>query len=301
MPSQHPEPLVDADRPIRVAALVSKGAARLRYLLEEDSNRGESYELVGGVVNVADSAATDVLEAHDVPVAERDIHDFYDERDAALDDMAVRREFDAGTREVLVEYEPDLVVLAGYLHLVTGPILDRYFPRIVNCHHGDLTVRDESGEPVYAGLDAVEDALRAGEAATRETTLLATAAVDRGPIVARSRPFAVHRDLVEDALEHDADDVLSAYRYAHRQWMIRAGGGPTLARTIDLIADGRVAYDPTEETVYVDSSQGFYQQGHGAVATAQGYPEAGGDSVDDVSSGADGSSLEDESSVDDGG
>lgn len=274
MGSQDAEPLVDADQPIRVAVLASKGDARLRHLLEEDPNHGDSYELVGGVVNVADSAATDVLDAHDVPVAERDIHAFYDERDAPLDDMAVRREFDAGSVEVLAEYVPDLVVLAGYLHLVTAPILDRYFPRLVNCHHGDLTIRDESGEPVYAGLDAVGDALRAGESATRETTLLATAAVDRGPIVARSRPFAVHRDLVDDALDADADDVFSAYRYAHRQWMIREGGGPTLARTLDLIAHGRVAYDPVEGTVRVDDRRGFYQLGRGVVATADGDPTA---------------------------
>lgn len=272
MGSQRAEPLVDADQPIRVAVLASKGDVRLRHLLEEDPNHGASYELVGGVVNVAESAATDVLDAHDVPVVERDIYEFYDDRSAPLGDMAVRREFDAGTAEVLAAHDPDLVVLVGYLHVVTAPILDRFFPRIVNCHHGDLTVRDEAGTPVYAGLDAVGDALAAGEPSTRETTHLVTEDVDQGPIVARSRPFAVHRELVDDALDRGADDVLSAYRYAHRQWMIREGGGPTLATTIELIADGRVAYDSTEGTVYVDGSLGFHQQGRGVVAATDGSP-----------------------------
>jgi hypothetical protein len=65
-----------------------------------------------------------------------------------------------------------------------------------------------------------------------------TPAVDRGPPLVRSRPFPVHEDLVASALERDAADVLDAYVYAHREWMLRAGGGPTLETTLELIVDG---------------------------------------------------------------
>lgn len=259
------EPLVDVDRPVRVAVLTSLADARLRHLLEADPNYGVTYELVGGVVNVEDSAAADLLAGHDVPVEVRDIHAFYEEQGAPLTDVDVRQEFDAGIAETLGSYDPDLVVLSGYLHVVTAPVLDRFFPRIVNVHHGDLTVRDEAGVPVYTGLDAVEDALRAGEAGTHETTHLVTEAVDRGPIVARSRPFTVHRGLVAAARERGDDDVLSAYVYAHREWMIREGGGPTLEKTIELVADGRVTYDPDEEATRIDGRRGYYQLGEGVV------------------------------------
>ncbi|MFB6155813.1 MAG: formyltransferase family protein [Haloferacaceae archaeon] len=274
MGSTRAEPLVDADadRPIRVAVLASEGDARLRYLLEDDPDHGETYELVGGFVNAGESAAADLLEDHGVPVETRDIHDFYDERGAPLSDMDVRRAFDERVAETLAGYDPDLVVLSGYLHVVTAPVPDRFFPRIVNVHHGDLTVRDESGEPVYTGLNAVEDAVRAGEASTHETTHLVTEDVDRGPLVARSRPFTIHRDLVADVRERGAEDVLSAYVYAHRAWMIREGGGPTLAKTIDLVADGRVAYDPDEGATYVDGRRGYYQLGEGVVVPGAGRP-----------------------------
>lgn len=272
MGSDRGPPLVDADRPLRVAVLASEGDARLRYLLEEDENRGETYELVGAVVNVAESAAADRLAAHDVPVEVRDIYAFYEERGAPLTDTDVRRAFDARTAETLATHDPDLVVLSGYLHVVTDPLLERFFPRIVNAHHGDLTVRDEACVPAFTGLDAVSDAVRAGEASTRETTHLVTEDVDGGPIVARSRPFPVHRDLVADALERGAEDVLSAYVYAHRAWMIREGGGPTLAKTIELVADGRVAYDPDENATRIDGRRGYYQLGEGVVET--GPPDA---------------------------
>lgn len=261
------EPLVDvdADRPLRVAVLASKGDARLRHLLEDDPHRDGAYELVGGFVNVDESPAADLLAAHGVPVETRDVRAFYEERDAPLGDMDVRREFDARTAETLETYDPDLLVLSGYLHVVTGAILDRFFPRVVSAHHSDLTVRDESGVPVYAGLDAVEDAVRAGEASTHETVHLVTEAVDRGPVVARSPPFPVHRRLVADARERDAADVFDAYVYAHREWMLREGGGPTLAKTIELVADGRVTVDPDDVVVRVDGRRSYYQVGEGVV------------------------------------
>lgn len=266
------EPLVDAEPPVRVAVLTSTDDARLRHLLADDPNRGDRYEVVAGVVDLADEGGTALLEDYGVPATVRDIHAFYDERDAPLEELAVREAFDAGTADRLAEHDPDLVVLAGYLHVLTAPMLDRY--PIVSAHHGDLTVRDGAGRPVYTGLDAVEDAVRAGETATRETTHVVTEAVDAGPVVARSRPYEVHRELVEDALEGDAADVLDAYVFAHRQWMVRAGGGPTLAKTLELIADGRVAL--AGDGVAVDGRRGYYQLGEGVVETT---PRAGGDDV----------------------
>lgn len=265
------EPLVAASQPIDVAVVASKSDARLRYLLEDDPNRGETYELVGGFVNYADSPAVDLLAAHDVPVECRDVHEFYDERGADLSDMDVREEFDALTAETLAGYDPDLVVLSGYLHILTAPVLDRFFPRIVNIHHADLTIRDESGAPVYTGLRSVEDAVRDGKTTTRETTHVVTEAVDRGPLLARSRPFDVHRDLVESALDRGAENVLDAYVYAHRAWMLREGGGRTLAKTIELIADGRVTIENRE--TYVDGEPGYYQLGTDSRRAAA--PDAG--------------------------
>lgn len=265
------DPLVAASRPVEVAIVTSKSDTRLRYLLEDDPNRGEKYDIVCGFANYADSSAAALLEDHGIDVVRRDIHDFYDDRGADIGDMDVRAEFDARTAETLATYDPDLVVLSGYLHILTTPMLDRFFPRIVNIHHGDLTVRDQSGEPVYTGLTSVEDAIRNGDSTTRETTHVVTEAVDRGPLLVRSRPFDVHRDLVESALDRGDEDVFDAYVYAHRKWMLREGGGRTLAKTIELLADGRVTFENGETDI--DGERGFYQLGTGIVGVAS--PDVG--------------------------
>lgn len=267
------EPLVDASPPLRVAVLTSTAGPRLRYLLEDDPNRGSSHRFVCGVVNDVDSGADDLLAEHGVPVERHDIHDFYDRRGTPLSDMEVREAFDERLAETVAEYDPDLVVLVGYLHVLTHPFVGRFHPRILNCHHGDLTVRDASGSPVYTGLRAVEDAIRNGEAATRETVHVATEDVDAGPVVVRSQPFEVNRPLVEDALARGDDDVLDAYVFAHRRWMGAEGGGPAVSTALELVADGRVAWEGGRTTV--DGIRGFFQVDEGIRAGAR--PTAGDD------------------------
>lgn len=267
------EPIVDASPPLDVAVLTSVAGPRLRYLLSADPRRGSTYRFVCGAVNDTDSGAGDLLAEHDVPVEGHDIYDFYEERGGDLSDLALRESFDDRLAASVTEYDPDVVILAGYLHVLTSAFLDRFHPRILNCHHGDLTVRDAAGDPVYPGLDAVEQAIRNGEAVTRETVHVATEAVDAGPVVVRSPAFEVNRPLVEDAMERGDEETLDAYVYAHRRWMARAGGGPALATALELLADGRVGWDGGRTTV--DGTYGFYQVGEGVEVGAS--PTVGDD------------------------
>lgn len=261
------EPLLAADPPIRVAVLASRSADRLRALLTAAGDDSR-FDVVGGVVNDTDGDAIPRLAERDIPVTVEDIHAFYEARGADIDDMAVRRDFDDRVAGAIEDFDPELVVLAGYLHVVTDPVLERFGPAIVNVHHADLTRRDGAGRPVYAGLRAVADAVRAGVDATHATTHVVTSAVDAGPLLARSPPFAVHRALVDDALGRDADDVVDAYVYAHRRWMARDGGGPTLVRTVELLADGRVRLADGETRI--DGTPGYYQLGEGVVRWTRG-------------------------------
>ena len=52
-----------------------------------------------------------------------------------------REAFDAMTATLLFPYDVDAVVLLGYLHVLTAPMLDAFPGRIVNVHDSDLTLR----------------------------------------------------------------------------------------------------------------------------------------------------------------
>lgn len=248
---------VDAEPPLAVAVLVSESAARLEHVLEGAEPDG-AYDVVGAVASHPEGEAIERAADYGAPTESVDIEAFYERRDAPLCDTSLREAYDERVAAALDAFDPDLVVCSGYRFVLTEPVLDRFGPGLISAHHADLTLRDEEGDVLYPGLRAVRDALRDGRARTRETAHVVTEAVDRGPPLVVSRPFEVNEALVEYARE-EGDDVFDAYAYAHREWMMRAGGGPTLAKAIELLAQGRILL--CDGRAYVDGQPGPYRMG----------------------------------------
>lgn len=226
---------------LRVAILCSRRAPGLDYLLDGDPQRGRSYELVACVTSDAACVEFGRLEAAGTPAVLHDIRAFYAARGARLTDLRPRREYDRLTVEMLGPFRPDLVVLCGYLHIVTDPMLAAFPARLINLHDSDLAQTGVDRWPKYRGLRATRDAVFAGEPYTRSTVHLVTPEVDVGPLLLRSWPFPTH-PLVEDARAWGATEILKAYAYAQREWMMRAAWGPLLARAIELFARGAVQF-----------------------------------------------------------
>jgi len=115
----------------------------------------------------------------------------------SLDCHADRVERDLVMATWLEEHGVDLVVLAGYMHLLTRPFLARFPERIVNVHPSLL--------PAFPGAHAIDDALEAGVEATGVTVHVVDAGLDTGPVL-RQEPVPVEprTTLVEriHAVEH---------------------------------------------------------------------------------------------------
>lgn len=246
----------EADRPLRVVVFFSGNASGFRYLREHDPDYGEAYRVVGGFTDDPDASGIEGFRDADVPVVVRDLRAFYEERDADASDLDVREAFDAGTADRIAEFDPDLVLLSGYMWILTDPVVGTY--PVVNVHPADLTIT-EGGERVYVGPDPVYDAIADGRAATRSSVHLVTNEVDAGPLLVLSKRFPVHRDMVDGLEAFDAEAALRAYADAHQEWMKWEGDGPALAKTLSLIAAGRVTYDGT--TLAVDGDPGPYELG----------------------------------------
>ncbi|HYY10656.1 MAG TPA: formyltransferase family protein, partial [Kineosporiaceae bacterium] len=71
----------------------------------------------------------------------------------------------------------ELVVLAGYMQILTAPFLERFPERILNVHPSLL--------PAFPGAHAVRDALAHGVKVTGASVILVDAGTDTGPIVAQ--------------------------------------------------------------------------------------------------------------------
>jgi phosphoribosylglycinamide formyltransferase-1 len=91
-------------------------------------------------------------------------------------------------------FQADLIVLAGWMHILSASFLDQFPQRIINLHPA-LLPDDGTGEtyvtsdgttiPVFRGLHAVQQALDAGVKVTGSTVHYVTPAVDAGPVICR--------------------------------------------------------------------------------------------------------------------
>jgi len=115
----------------------------------------------------------------------------------ALDCHESREERDLVMATWLEEHDVELVVLAGYMHLLTAPFLSRFPGRIVNVHPSLL--------PDFPGANPIEDALAAGVETTGVTVHLVDEGVDTGPILVQEPVQVEPRETFEErlhAVEH---------------------------------------------------------------------------------------------------
>jgi phosphoribosylglycinamide formyltransferase 1 len=166
----------------RLAVLVSGSGTNLQALLDtiaQDQAFGGEVVVVGGDQPGAGGLAR-AREAG-VPTV---VH--------ALDGAPDRATWEAALRAGLEEHAPDVIVLAGFMRILTGAFLAGWPDRVINTHPSLL--------PAFRGAHAVRDALAYGVKLTGSTVHLVDEQVDHGPIVAQEA-VAVREDDTVDALQ----------------------------------------------------------------------------------------------------
>ena len=114
----------------------------------------------------------------------------------ALEDYASREERDLAMAAWLAEREVELVVCAGYMHLLTPGFLERH--TAINVHPSLL--------PAFAGTTPIEDALAAGVAQTGVTVHFVDEGVDTGPVIFQE-PVPVRPGDTPEALRERVHEV----------------------------------------------------------------------------------------------
>ena len=144
----------------------------------------------------------------------------------ARDDYPDREARDAAIGDWIEGRGADLVVLAGYMQLLSAALVGRFATRIINVHPALL--------PSFPGLDAVQQALDHGVKITGVTVHFVDEGVDSGPIILQ-RPIPVPLDRQWQTLE----DAIHATEHA------------LLPEAIKLIAQGKVRIDPSNPRLVV--------------------------------------------------
>ena len=191
--------------PLRVGVLASGAGTNLQAIL--DQLHGEEIQVVA--VGSDKPAAPALERAAGAGVATESFPiERYPDRDAR--DLAIA--------DWLAEREVELVVLAGYMQLLSGEFVSRFANRVINVHPALL--------PSFPGLDAIGQAIEHGVRITGVTVHFVDEGVDSGPIVLQ-RPVPLPPDGDRGVLEA----------------AIHATEHTLLPEAIRLIAAGRVHVD----------------------------------------------------------
>lgn len=132
-------------------------------------------------------------------------------------DFSSRDDFDRALIEALAPQQPDIVILAGFMRILTAAFIHHFAGRVFNIHPSLL--------PKYPGLDTHEKAITNGDLWHGSTVHFATAELDRGPRIMQGRV---------PVLAADSPQVLAArvLQIEHRIY----------PQVIELFVTGRLKY-----------------------------------------------------------
>lgn len=150
-----------------IVILISGRGSNMEAILKAKMTMNLPVEIRAVIANRADAAGLSVAAAHNVPQRVIDHKNF-----------SSRDEFDGALADVIDEYQPDLIVLAGFMRVLGADFIGRFANRIVNIHPSLL--------PSFPGLQTHRQALAAGVKIHGATVHIVTAALDNGPIICQA-------------------------------------------------------------------------------------------------------------------
>ena len=168
----------DPTRPARLVVLASGSGSTLQAVLDAVADPDFPADVVAAGTDVKDCGAMVRAEARGVPTFAVQLRDFAD-----------RAAWNDALGEQIASFEPDLVVLAGFMRVLASSVVGRF--RIVNTHPAYL--------PAFPGAHAIRDALAAGVDSTGVTVHWVDEGVDTGPVIVQE-VVPVHPGDDEDTL-----------------------------------------------------------------------------------------------------
>jgi formyltetrahydrofolate deformylase len=108
-----------------------------------------------------------------------------------------KRSAEAKILQVLKQHDPDFIVLARYMQILSNDFVSAYPQRIINIHHSFL--------PAFVGAKPYHQAFQRGVKLIGATSHYVTEVLDDGPIIEQDVVRISHRDAVEDLIQKGRD------------------------------------------------------------------------------------------------
>jgi phosphoribosylglycinamide formyltransferase 1 len=193
---------------VRLGVLASGRGSNLQAIIDAIESGSVHARVAVVISNKKGAQALERARAHGVPDVYLD-----PARYAGMNDK--REAYDRGVLDILRKHEVDLVLLAGYMKIVTPVLIDAYRNHMMNIHPSLL--------PSFPGLEAQKQALEWGAKVSGCTVHFVTEGVDEGPIILQG---------TVPVLEGDSPETLASRILVEEHVMY--------PRAVQLYADGRL-------------------------------------------------------------
>jgi phosphoribosylglycinamide formyltransferase-1 len=152
---------------LRIAVLISGSGSNLQAIIDAIEGGRLDAQIAGVISNRADAFGLERARQHGLPTAVVTHGDFPD-----------RESFDRALMQKIDRWHVDVVVLAGFMRILTPAFVQHYEGRLLNIHPSLL--------PKYKGLHTHRRALEAGDTVHGCSVHFVTAELDGGPVVAQA-------------------------------------------------------------------------------------------------------------------
>ena len=151
----------------KLVILISGRGSNMEAIVRACADEAWPAQVVAVIANRPDAAGLAFAASHGIATAVVDHRQF-----------AGRDSFDAALANEIDRFTPDLVVLAGFMRMLTAGFVDHYAGRMLNVHPSLL--------PSFPGLKTHQQALDAGVRLHGASVHFVTSQLDHGPIVAQA-------------------------------------------------------------------------------------------------------------------
>ena len=209
-----------ADQPLRVVVMVSGGGTNLQAVIDSVKDGTiTNTQIVGVISNNKNAYALKRAEENDIP-----------SMCVSPKDFETRDIFNEKLLEAVDSYEPDLIVLAGFLVVIPPEMIKKYENRMINIHPSLIPSFCGKG---YYGLKVHEAALARGVKVVGATVHFVDEGTDTGPIILQK---------AVEVQQGDTPEVLQRRVMEQAEWKI-------LPKAIDLIANGKVRVEDKKTVI----------------------------------------------------
>jgi len=163
-----------------IVILISGRGSNMEAIVRAQQAEAWPARIAAVISNKPDAKGLAFAQTHGIPTAVVPNKEF-----------PTREAFDVALQAAIDRFEPDLVVLAGFMRILTAPFVEHYAGRMLNIHPSLL--------PLFPGLHTHRQALDAGVEEHGATVHFVTAELDHGPAVIQARIPVLPGD-TEDSL-----------------------------------------------------------------------------------------------------